>query len=148
MNLVGTDTFLYVVTDNGVPARSGTGTITISLTGVNDPPQFIRGADQFAAEDAPLVTVPGWASNILPGPPVATDELNQSVSFNVTSNNSALFEVHPAISGNGTLSYKPLANANGFAVVTVIAEDSGSGVAPNVNQSAPQVFTISSRSDQ
>ncbi len=138
-NLVGPDTFLYVVTDNGIPARSGTGTITIGLRGVNDPPQFLRGADQTAPEDSPLISLPGWATEILPGPPGAIDELQtQSVTFNVTSNNASLFEVQPSVSSDGTLQFKPSLNANGVAMVTVIAMDNGAIVA----ESLPQVFTI------
>ncbi len=139
LNLVGPDTFLYVVTDNGVPARSGTGTITIGLKGVNDPPQFIRGSDQIVPEDTSLVSLPNWATEILPGPPGAADELaTQSVTFTVTSNNQPLFEVQPTVSSTGTLQFKPMPDANGVAVVTVIAVDNGVTVA----QSQPQVFTI------
>ncbi len=138
-NFVGPDTFLYVVTDNGVPARSGTGTITIGLRGVNDPPQFLRGADQIAPEDSPLISLPGWATEILPGPPAALDELlTQTVTFNVESNNASLFEVQPSVSNDGTLQFKPRLNANGVAIVTVIAVDDGAIVA----ESVPQVFTI------
>ena len=139
-NLVGPDTFLYVVTDNGVPARSGTGTITIGLRGVNDPPQFLKGADQVAPEDAPLISLPGWATAILPGPAAALDELlTQSVTFDVSVNNAALFEVQPSVSSDGTLQFKPKLNANGVAVVSVTAKDTGTPVA----QSLQQLFTIS-----
>jgi VCBS repeat-containing protein len=76
----------------------------------------------------------------LPGPASAIDELNsQTVSFNVTVDKSALFEVQPAVAPNGTLSFKPKADANGVAIVTVIAVDSAATPA----QSLPQVFTIS-----
>ena len=139
-NLVGPDTFLYVVTDNGIPSRSGTGTITIGLRGINDAPQFLKGADQVVPEDAPLISLPGWATGILPGPPAAADELlTQTVTFNVTANDASLFEVQPSVAANGTLQFKPKLNANGVAVVTVIAVDNGTPVA----QSQPQVFTIS-----
>lgn len=143
-NLVGQDTFLYVVTDNGAPNRSGTGTITITLSGVNDPPQFNRGGDQIVPEDNATVTVTNWATGILAGPPGATDEIGtQTVSFNVNTLQTSLFEVQPAVSSNGTLTYKPAKDANGQAVVTVVAVDSGSSTSPNVNSSAPQTFTIS-----
>ncbi len=139
-NLVGTDTFLYVVTDTGVPARSGTGTITISLLGVNDPPQFVKGSDQIVPEDSQLTTISGWATSILPGPPGAVDELNsQTVSFTSTADKPALFDVQPAIASDGTLTFKPKPNANGVAIVTVIAVDNGAIAA----QSQPQIFTIS-----
>lgn len=143
-DLVGTDTFLYVVSDDGVPPRSGTGTITISIAGINDAPQFVKGQDQTVPEDSDLVTVANWASDILAGPPAATDEhASQTVSFIVSADNQAIFEVQPAVSSDGTLTYKPAANANGTAVVTVRAIDDGASDAPNVNTSEVQTFTIS-----
>lgn len=139
-NLVGSDTFLYVVTDTGAPARSGTGTITISLVGVNDAPQFVRGADQIVPEDSPLISVAGWATSILPGPPGAIDEINsQTVSFIPTVDKPALFEVQPAVASDGTLTFKPKANASGTAIVSLIAVDNGAIPA----QSTAQLFTIS-----
>ncbi len=139
-DLVGTDTFLYVVTDTGVPSRSGTGTITISLLGVNDPPQFVKGSDQVAPEDSPLISLSGWATSILPGPPGAIDEINsQTVSFTSTADKPALFEVQPSVASNGTLTFKPKADANGLAIITIFAVDNGRVPA----QSAAQVFTIS-----
>lgn len=142
-NFVGIDRILYVVTDNGVPEASGTGTITITLEGINDPPQFIRGADQVVFEDAPTIALTGWATDILPGPPASTDELSQVVTFVVTDNSRTdLFEVQPSISSNGTLSFKPAADANGTAVIRLRARDNGSNTFPNRNQSDEQTFTI------
>ncbi len=142
-NLAGTDFILYVVTDDGSPQRSGTGTITISIEGVNDAPQFSRGADQAAPEDAGLVTIDNWASNILAGPPSAADELaEQTVTFRVIAVDSSLFAVQPAISSDGTLTFTPAKDANGSTAVVVWAEDDGASTFPNVNVSAAQTFTI------
>ena len=126
LNFAGEDTFLYVVTDDGVEPKSGSGTITITLAAVNDAPQFIRGADQVVTEDADLVTVEGWATGIMAGPPAATDEQNtQTVSFLATADDPSLFETQPAVDSNGVLTYKPAANANGSTFVTVTAIDDG-----------------------
>ncbi|MEC8555200.1 MAG: Ig-like domain-containing protein [Planctomycetota bacterium] len=142
-DVVLTDTFLYVVTDNGTPARSGSGTISINITGVNDPPQFDKGPNQVVPEDAGAVSVSGWASNILAGPPVATDEHGtQTVTFDVTTNNPDLFAVAPAISSDGTLTYTSATDANGTAVVTVTPIDDGPSDAPNNNTGVAQSFTI------
>ena len=142
-NLVGDDTFLYVVTDNGSPARSGSGTVTISISGVNDPPQFVKGVNQMVPEDSDLVAVDNWATGILAGPPAATDEnSSQTVTFSLSSNNPGLFEQQPALASDGTLTFKPSLDANGTAIVTVTAMDDGSNVAPNINMSQPQTFTI------
>lgn len=140
---VGIDTFLYVVSDNGVPSRSGTGTITVVLAGINDPPTFTKGPDQTVIEDSATVTFINWATNIQAGAPASTDEQqSQVVTFVVTANNSALFEVQPTVSSAGVLSYKPAKDAVGTSVVTLFAVDSGSNVAPNSNRSAVSTFTI------
>ncbi|MFK7737072.1 MAG: Ig-like domain-containing protein [Pirellulaceae bacterium] len=142
-NLVGDDSFLYVVTDDGSPARSGSGTIVINISGVNDAPEFIKGSDQIAPEDSATVTVENWATDILAGPANALDEIaSQTVTFDVSVDNSGLFEDLPAVSSDGTLTFKPSTDANGTAVVTVVAVDNGASDAPNVNTSAPQAFTI------
>ncbi len=142
-NAVGTDTFLYVVSDNGTPSRSGTGTISIVLSAINDPPSFTKGADQVVLEDAPTISIPNWATNILAGAPSSVDEqATQVVSFIVTADNPALFEVQPTVSSTGTLSFKPAKDAVGSTGITVVAVDNGSNVAPNVNRSQPSTFSI------
>ncbi len=142
-NLVGNDTFLYVVTDNGSPERSGTGTITMSVSAINDPPRFNRGPDQALTEDSPAVTVANWATDIFAGPASAADELaSQTVSFTVVASKPELFAVQPQVSSNGTLTYTLAKDAIGTTSVTITAVDSGSGTAPNVNTSAAQTFTI------
>ena len=140
-NAVGVDTFLYVITDNGVPSRSGTGTITITLAAVNDPPQFVKGADQVVLEDSATVTINGWATAILPGPPSALDELaTQTVRFIVVADNSSLFSVQPSVSSTGVLSFKPAVDAVGSSSVTVQAVDDG--FSPDANRSPKATFTI------
>lgn len=142
-NATGTDTFIYVVTDDGTPPRSGSGTVTITLEGVNDAPQFNVGPNQTVAEDSALVTVSNWATGILAGPPAATDEhATQTVTFQTSNNNTDLFQVQPAVASDGTLTFQPAVDANGTAVLTVFAIDDGADQAPNVNTSAPQTFTI------
>ncbi|MEZ6135388.1 MAG: tandem-95 repeat protein [Pirellulaceae bacterium] len=138
-NFAGTDTILYVVTDDGNPNRSGTGTVTITLEGVNDPPQFIKGPNQFATEDSGEVTV-DWAMQVLAGPPAAADENDgsQTVTFSVTGDLS-LFEGTPTVASDGKLTFKPAANANGTAVLSVVATDDGAPPA----SSTPQFLTIS-----
>ncbi len=143
-NAVGIDTFLYVVSDDGTPSRSGTGTITIVLGEINDPPSFTKGADQVVLEDVGTVSVNNWATNILAGSPSSVDEqATQVVTFTVTAANPALFEIQPTVSSTGTLSFKPAKDAVGSTAVTIFATDSGSNVAPNSNRSQPSTFSIS-----
>jgi len=127
-------------TANGGIDTSASQTFTITVTAVNDAPSFTKGADQLVLEDSGAANVAGWATGMNPGP---ADEAGQTLTFNVTSDNNALFSVQPAIDPTtGTLTFTPAANANGVATVTVTLQDSGSGVAPNVNISAAQTFTI------
>jgi hypothetical protein len=90
-------------------------------------------------EDAGPQSVPGWATNISPGPP---SEATQSVAFTVSSNNPALFSAQPAIAPNGALTYTPAPDANGAATVTVTAHDDGGTANGGSDTSAPQTFTI------
>src|SRR5439155_31514 len=104
---------------------SDTATLTISVSAVNDAPGLDEGADQTVNEDAGAQTVPGWASNISAGP---SDETSQTVTFVITNNtNVGLFAGTglPAVSSNGSLTYTLAADANGTAIITLKAHDSG-----------------------
>lgn len=143
LNLNGVDTVLYVVTDNGAPERSGTGTITLTINPINDPPAFNRGADQMVNEDAPAISIPNWATGIVAGPPSAADELaSQTVSFTVVAAKPEWFAVQPAVSSQGTLTYTLANDVNGSTTVVVTAIDDGPSTGANINYSAPQTFTI------
>src|SRR5205823_3911338 len=112
--------------DNGGTAGGGQDTsaaqtFTITVNAVNDPPSFTKGADDAVNEDTGARVVPDWATNISAGPP---DESGQTVAFQVTNDNNALFSVQPGIDPTGQLTYTPAADANGSATVTVTAQDS------------------------
>ena len=137
---VGSATVSVSIKDNGGIANGGDDTsavqtFTISVTGVNDPPSFVKGADQTDLEDAPAQSVSGWATAISPGP---SDESGQTVTFVVSNNNTGLFSAQPAVSSGGTLTYTPALNANGSATVSLHAHDNGGGTA----DSPTQTFTI------
>lgn len=117
----------------------GDHTVNLTVLAVNDAPSFAKGLDQNVLEDVGLVTVPGWATGISPGP---ANEASQTVSFSVTNNNTALFTVQPAISANGTLTYTPKANTAGTVTVTVYAVDNGGTANGGDNTSDAQTFTI------
>ncbi len=126
--------------DNGVPPLSGTGTITINVTGVNDAPSFTAGPNQTVAEDAPAQTVNPWATGISPGPP---DEAGQTITFEITNNSMpSLFGAGPAVSPTGVLTYTPAANANGTATITLRVRDNGGTANGGVDVSPTQTFTI------
>lgn len=136
----GPASFTYTVTDdgttNGAPdPKSAVGTVNVTVTPVNDPPSFTKGADQSVMSTAGAQTVTPWATAIQAGPP---DEANQTLNFVVSNDNNSLFDLQPAIDPAGTLTYTPRVGTAGAATVTVQLHDNGGGA----DASAPQTFTI------
>jgi len=117
--------------------QSMTDTFLLTVNSVNDAPSFTRGANQTVNEDAGAQTVPGWATNISPGP----NEAGQTVNFTVTNNNNGLFSAQPAVGLDGTLIYTPAVDGNGSATVTVSLKDNG-GTANGGVDTFSQTFTI------
>ncbi|MHB1033577.1 MAG: tandem-95 repeat protein [Pirellulales bacterium] len=126
-------------TANGGVDTSASQEFTITVTAVNDAPTFVKGADQTELEDAGPQTITGWAIGVSAGP---ADEVGQTLSFQVSTNNSALFSVQPAVDATGTLTYTPADNANGSATVTVVLRDGGGTANGGVDTSPSQEFTI------
>ena len=132
------------VKDDGGTANSGADTsgsqsFTIKVTAVNDPPSFIRGAGQTVDEDADTQVVANWATAISRGP---ADEAGQTLTFSVGTDKPLLFS-QLQIAADGTLlQYKPAANANGTAKVTVFLGDDGGTDNGGVNVSGLQEFMI------
>ncbi|MBP7691746.1 MAG: tandem-95 repeat protein [Anaerolineales bacterium] len=125
--------------DNGGGAdTSASQTLTLTITAVNDAPDFANGGDQTAAEDAGAQTVAGWAAPLNPGPA----ELAQTLTFAVTNTQASLFSAPPAVNAAGDLTYTPAANANGAAQVFVSALDNGGTANGGVNQSITRTFTL------
>ena len=125
--------------DGGGSDTSAPAVFTITIAPVNDAPDFTAGTDQGALEDAGAQTVAGWASGITPGP---AGEAGQSVGFDVSVDDPTLFAVQPAVASDGTLTYRPAADANGAATVTVRAVDDGGTAGGGSDTSNPASFTI------
>lgn len=109
--------FEYTLSDGSL---TDTGLVTVTVNAVNDPPSFDPIADQNVNEDASTQNV--FITNVSPGP---SDESGQTVTFTATSSNPSLIP-NPTVSGVGatrTLTYTPVANANGSTTITVIAND-------------------------
>jgi len=131
--------------DDGVPSRQGTASVIIDILPVNDAPQFERGVNPVVLEDAGPITIANWATNILPGPISAIDELaSQNVSFTVTADDPAMFTSagQPAISAAGILTFQTALDATGPMIIRIRAVDNGSGTSPNINSSAEVLATI------
>ncbi len=138
----GFDTFTYRVQDNGGNV-SNIATVTIAVSNpenpINQAPAFVGGADQTVLENSGPHIVSGWATGITPGP---IQELDQSVSFNVSVDRPELFAVGPFIDADGNLSYTLAEFSNGVATVTVVAVDNGGTGNGGNDTSIEQIFTI------
>ncbi len=144
---VGTATVSVSLMDNGGTANGGQNTsapqtFTITIQGVNQPPTFTGGGDQFVTADtgpsAVTFSVP-WATNISSGP---ANQPVETLTFLVTNSNPSLFTVQPTIAPNGVLSYQLAPSANGSANVTAILQNSGGTANGGQNSSAPVTFHI------
>jgi hypothetical protein len=145
LDVFGTYTFYYRLDDvvnQASPKYEGpdVAKVTVTIAGDNDAPRLtLNSTADTHLEDAGLVTLAGVASAFA-GPATGTPETTNgfdSVSTVVTGNtNTGLFSVQPTVAANGTLTYTTAPNANGTAVLTLVARDSF-GL-----ESAPLTFTI------
>lgn len=143
-NAFGSATVTVVANDNGGTANGGDDssaavTFAITVAPVNDSPSFNGGGNQTVISALGSQSVSGWATGISPGP---ANEASQSVSFVVTTNKPELFVVQPAVSPDGTLTYRPKLLALGIATVTVRVVDSGGTSNGGVDTSPPQSCTL------
>ncbi|MBV9493773.1 MAG: tandem-95 repeat protein, partial [Acidobacteria bacterium] len=145
-NAYGTATFSVVLTDDGSNTApnvnaSSTHTFTITINPINDPPSFTIPASTMSQEDGGPQSVNAFATAISAGP----NETGQTLTFTVTptgTTGALAFTSAPTIAADGTLIYTAAPNTSGTATFSVVLTDSGSNVAPNVNASAAQTFTI------
>ena len=148
-NACGSAAIVLNIKDNGGTANGGVDTsatqsFSITVTCVNDAPVFVKGADVSVLQNAGAQTIANWATGI--GSGGGADEAGQSVGFNVSNTNNALFSVQPTVSNTGTLAFTPNpAAAGGTATVTVVAQDNGGTANGGFNTSAAQTFTITVR---
>ena len=133
----GSATLTVQATDTG--GLSTSTSFVVTVTAVNDRPFFTKGSDLILNDDAPLQSIPNWATNISAG---ANNESSQDISFGVTASNTALFSVQPAITDEGTLTFQPQPNTSGTALLTVLLFDDGGTANGGQNTSLSQTFTI------
>jgi hypothetical protein len=143
-NANGSATVTVTAKDDGGTANGGIDTsppqtFVVSVGPVNDAPMFTVGPDQTVVSLLGAQSIPGWATNIQPGP---ADESSQSVTFTVTNDNPGLFAAQPALAPDGTLTFTPTLLAIGGATVTVRAVDDGGTANGGSDTSPPQTFTI------
>ena len=151
-NAFGTAIVTVTVTDGGLdnnlatPGDNGTFSrqFTVTVTGVNDPPTLDAIPDPAPiAEDAGLQTVN------LTGITAGTGESTQPLQVTASSNNTGLIPnptvTYTSPAATGSLSYTPLANVSGSAIVTVTVTDGGLDNnlgTPGDNGTVSRTFTV------
>ncbi len=130
-NWFGVDTFDYFVCD--VEEFCDVETATVSVGSVNDPPTFVGGGPPVVLEDSGAHVLVNWATAIDPG----SDEVGQSGTFTVATDNPDLFDVQPTVSPTGDLSFTPAPDANGTSTISVTLRDSGGAAAGGSDTSSP-----------
>jgi hypothetical protein len=133
----GADQFTYRVCDTG--GLCDTATVYMSVTAVNDAPNFVIGSNITVEATDPPFTQVGWATAIAVGP---ADENAQSRTFGLVVSDPSLFSVQPAVSSSGTLTFTLSGSVTGFADVQVTLTDSGGTANGGTNTSPLRAFRI------
>jgi gliding motility-associated-like protein len=145
-NAFGTTIVTVTLTDDGGTANGGddtfaSQTFTITINPVNDEPSFTKGADQLIYEDDGAQSIVAWATDINKGAP---NEAGQTLTFNISNDNNSLFSVQPSIDpATGNLTYTPLADSFGNAIVLVTLKDDGGTANGGDDTFTTQTFNIS-----
>jgi hypothetical protein len=121
----GETKILIHVKDNGGNDHGGVNmseayTSVITITSLNDPPSFIKGADITLFKNSGFHSYENWATCIKAGP---DDEKDQSLNFIVTNNASHLFEIQPAMTNDGTMTFKTKSDVTGNAQLSIYIVD-------------------------
>jgi hypothetical protein len=135
----GTAGFTYLVSDG---FDTATGTVTLTVDPVNDPPTFALGLNPgFAPGTSGTETVPGFAEMTSSGPP---DEHDGVLAWNVStiSDPDGILGGPVTIAVDGTLSVT-LTGAGGIAELAVSLEDDGGTDHGGNDTSEQETFYIS-----
>ena len=154
-NQFGLAHITVTVTSPGNAGNGGTKSVSqtfaITVNFVNQPPTFtspspaatsppLLNQNQFESAVAQPIVVPGWATNISPGP---ANQSQETLTFSCTNSNNALFSVQPAVNpATGNLTYTIAPVSNGVANVTVLLQNSGGTANGGNNTSLPSTFSI------
>ena len=133
----GSDGFTYHASDGSL--SSGSATVTITVSSVNDAPSFTSGGDVGASASGGPVSQ-AWAANGSAGP---ADESGQTLTYDASIGllDLLFFNTAPAIAPDGTLTFTP-SGVQGQVTVTVRLQDSGGTANGGNDTSPPQTFNI------
>jgi hypothetical protein len=123
-----------------VSVFSFSGTITINIQSVNDPPSFMGVGNLDATDDSGPQSIDDWATEVVAGPP---DEATQNLHFDVIANtDEALFTQLPQVDAAGTLYFIPKPNVCGTTQLTMVLHDDGGTANGGIDTSLPQSFIM------
>jgi hypothetical protein len=126
-----------VVANDG--AASATNSFLLTVSAVNDEPSFTLSTNLvLLAEDAGFVTNASFLTALSAGP---TNEASQKWTFTVKAGTNFAFATAPAISTNGTLTFRTATNAVGTNLITVVMKDTG-GTTSGGKDSVTNTFSI------
>jgi len=132
----GISEMLITIEDNGGNGNGGVHmseayTSVITVHPLNDAPSFIKGSDIKLFKDADFQAFENWATQIKAGP---MDEKDQTIIFVVSNNANHLFDIQPAITNEGTLSFKPNPGVIGEALLSIYIEDKPFNQSPKISR--------------
>jgi hypothetical protein len=125
-DFVGTDTFFYIVEDDGLSGglpdpQEAIGTVTVTVTGENDAPRLVNPIGSVSMqEDDPAREID--LSGVFVDPDVNDPGSGETISYRIVSNNNPDL-VTPLIVGQD-LVLELKTDANGQAIIVVEARDS------------------------
>ncbi|MFA6341796.1 MAG: Ig-like domain-containing protein, partial [Fibrobacteraceae bacterium] len=123
---------------------SDTASFTINVTPVNDAPSYVLGPDVTVKEDSGAVSIAAWATAISKGP---ANESSQTLTFTLTTPDSALFAVQPAVDSTGKLTFTTASDANGVATIFIRLQDNGDTLNGGIDITITQTFKITITSE-
>jgi len=121
----GQDTFTYTVEDDGTPNTTEVGTVTVTVTEVNDAPEPVDDAGATEEERPTTFFASVLVGNDAPGPAAATDEVGQTRTLTSTDYFSAEGGTIIWSPTSGLVVYTPAENFNGTDTFTYRVEDNG-----------------------
>jgi hypothetical protein len=144
----GVATVTVSISDDGGTANGGVDTsadqtFTITVTGVNDQPDFSDGPNVTVLEDGGAVSFAGWATAITAGA-LEEEPPAQALTFNIlTNSNPGLFSAGPAIDpATGDLTFTIQPDVSGSADLDINLTDDGGTANGGIDTSVTRSFTI------
>lgn len=136
-NMNGSATITLIANDG---SATWTNSFPLTVTAINDRPTFTLTTNLLTvAEDSGDFTLANFATNMLSGP---SDESGQTNVFVLTVTNTAFFATLPAITTNGTLTFRPGVNRVGTNNVKVTLRDNFGTTNGGLNLSLTQQFAV------